>query len=150
MSFGDGLDHAPLDHLVCEFPRRPVGHRTAAVLWLLAGDGEDLRQLLGAEGARPARPRFIGEHVADQRGKILVAGVLLLCGSKPARFSAFTHMRMYASADRNRGSSCLSDTPSRRASSITSGSRPMWIMPSLLKSTVRLPNCGCLKVTSPP
>jgi len=59
-----------------------VGHRATAVGGILTGDGDDLRQLLGAEGAGPARSRLIGEHAADQRGKILVAGVLLFGGVK--------------------------------------------------------------------
>src|SRR4051794_17496587 len=61
----DGLDDAALDDLLGQFDMSPVGEGVAQLFGVFAGHGEDLGQLLSGELARRARPRGIGQQLAD-------------------------------------------------------------------------------------
>ena len=85
----DRRDDVARDHLVGPLVRRPVGDRPAGLLGGLAGDGEDLGDLLGGEFAGGAGPGLIGEDRLDgpaERGAGLGAldGDEAVEGARPA------------------------------------------------------------------
>ncbi len=72
----DRRDDAPLDDLVGQFVGRPVGDGPARLLGGLAGDREDLGDLLRGELARGTGSRFVGEDSFD--GSSQVGGLAAL------------------------------------------------------------------------
>ena len=74
-----------------QFPWGPGIHRAAGVGRRGAGQGDDLNDLLSAEGGWGTRPRGIGEHFGNQRAQGRLVGVHgseVGCGSRPARTPA--------------------------------------------------------------
>src|SRR5262245_32306932 len=55
-----------------------MADRPARLLRRLTGDGDDLDDLLGAEGGRGARPGGVAEHLRDQAQQLLLRGLVLL------------------------------------------------------------------------
>src|SRR5215467_11537734 len=55
-----------------------MADRSARLLRRLTGDGDDLDDLLGAEGGRGARPGGVAEHLRDQAQQLLLRGLVLL------------------------------------------------------------------------
>ena len=72
----DRWNNAALLGLEGELPWRPVGDRKAELRRVLAGQRNDLCELLGAELARRAATRLVGQHVDDQRLELLVGRLL--------------------------------------------------------------------------
>src|SRR4051812_37573068 len=56
----------------------PVTVRASRLLGWLAGHGDDLEDLLGAEGGRPAGARGIIEEALDQAEELRVGEIILL------------------------------------------------------------------------
>ena len=79
----DRLHDAAFDDLIREFPWRPVGDGTTAFRWQLAGDGDDLRQLLGCERWRTTRPTLVVQNLAEKRREVTIVDALAFGGCKP-------------------------------------------------------------------
>jgi hypothetical protein len=63
MARGDGLDDPPADDLVSDLAARPVGDGALGLPRGLAGQGDDLTDLLGGDPGRPPRPRGVGQSL---------------------------------------------------------------------------------------
>jgi hypothetical protein len=80
MSRGNAVHNPPSLHFASQLRRRPVAHRDAAVLGLLAGHRDDRRELLGREPRRCSRSRLVRQDRANLRRQVSV-GRRLLFGS---------------------------------------------------------------------
>ena len=80
MSRGNAVHNPPSLHFASQLRRRPVAHRDAAVLGLLAGHRDDRRELLGREPRRCSRSLQVRQDRANLRGQVSV-GRRLLFGS---------------------------------------------------------------------
>ena len=80
MSRGNAVHNPPFLHFASQLRRRPVAHRDAAVLGLLAGHRDDRRELLGREPCRCSRSRKVRQEPPNFRGQVSV-GRRLLFGS---------------------------------------------------------------------
>jgi hypothetical protein len=72
MSRGNAVDDPSSHHFASQFRRRPVAQRQPAVLGLLAGHGDDRRELFGREPCRCSRSRQVRQGCADPLGQVSV------------------------------------------------------------------------------
>lgn len=91
MARRDGVHDAALDGLIHDLSRSPVRHGSAALLWQLTGDGEDLCELLWRELRGGARSWRVLQQPHDKASEVLVFHALLLRLYKPMMLLCPSH-----------------------------------------------------------
>jgi len=76
---GNGIHDVPFDYLVCQFAARPVGDFPIRLSWVLAGNGNDMDELLWRECVGSTRTLDVRQSCFDQRYEFLITEVFGLC-----------------------------------------------------------------------